>query len=174
MVNPDTGEIRQAQVFVATLALPADIPMSKPVPNSEKVRLAEAHTNAFEHFCVPALLVPDNLCSAVTKSRDRYEPQINDSYQRLAAHYQTAILPSPDRIIFPKIKRKAEMPFCWLNVDHDAVTSSDVLYLPGVKPSIRELMNEMNLRIMKQVGVAEKHYLNHSIVCAQAVTCVSF
>ena len=65
-----------------------------------------AHANAFEHFGgVPALLVPDNLRSAVTKA-DRYEPQINDSYQRLAAHYQTAILPT--RPYKPKDKAKAE------------------------------------------------------------------
>lgn len=92
VVNPDTGEIRQAQVFVATLGA-SGYTYVEAFPSQKKSDWLEAHANAFEHFGgVPALLVPDNLRSAVTKA-DRYEPQINDSYQRLAAHYQTAILP---------------------------------------------------------------------------------
>lgn len=54
---------------------------------------------------IPELLVPDNLRSVVTKA-DRYEPQLNDSYQKLAYHYQTAILLA--RPYKPKDKAKAE------------------------------------------------------------------
>lgn len=42
---------------------------------------------------VPKLLIPDNLRSAVKKT-DRYEPVINDSYQALAEHYSTVIIPA--------------------------------------------------------------------------------
>ncbi len=87
VVNPDTGAVREAEVFVATLC-------------------ASSYTNAFEHFGgVPQLLVPDNLRSAVTKA-NRYEPRLNDSYQKLANHYQTAVMPA--RTYKPKDKAKAE------------------------------------------------------------------
>jgi transposase len=55
---------------------------------------------------VPALLVPDNLRSGVTKSH-RYEPLLNRSYQELATHYGTAILPA--RAGKPRDKAKAEV-----------------------------------------------------------------
>jgi transposase len=42
---------------------------------------------------VPKLLIPDNLKSSVKKA-DRYEPVINDSYQSLAEHYSTVIIPA--------------------------------------------------------------------------------
>ncbi len=54
---------------------------------------------------VPKLLIPDNLRSAVKKA-DRYEPVINDSYQALAEHYGTVIIPARPRK--PKDKPKAE------------------------------------------------------------------
>ncbi len=42
---------------------------------------------------VPELLVPDNLKSAVTRA-DRYEPDLNPDYVKLAEHYGTAIMPA--------------------------------------------------------------------------------
>jgi transposase len=154
VVNPDTGEIRQAQVFVATLGA-SGYTYVEAFPSQKKSDWLEAHANAFEHFGgVPALLVPDNLRSAVTKA-DRYEPQINDSYQRLAAHYQTAILPA--RPYKPKDKAKAENAvllverWIMMRLRHQTFYTFRELNL-----RIRELMNEMNLRIMKQVGVSRK------------------
>jgi transposase len=56
--------------------------------------------------CVPALLVPDNLRSGVTKSH-RYEPLLNRTYSEMAAHYGTAILPA--RAGKPRDKAKVEV-----------------------------------------------------------------
>ena len=55
---------------------------------------------------VPALLVPDNLRSGVTTSH-RYEPLLNRTYQDMASHYRTAILPA--RAGKPRDKTKAEV-----------------------------------------------------------------
>jgi transposase len=53
-----------------------------------------SHTRAFVFFDgVPALVVPDNLLSAVTKAC-RYEPLLNTSYNEMLAHYSTAALPA--------------------------------------------------------------------------------
>jgi transposase len=49
--------------------------------------------------------VPDNLLSAVTK-HCRYEPVINSSYQHMASHYRTTVIPA--RPYKPKDKAKAE------------------------------------------------------------------
>ncbi len=52
------------------------------------------------------IVVPDNLKSAVTKAC-RYDPVINPSYQQLAAHYGTALVPA--RPLKPKDKAKTEV-----------------------------------------------------------------
>ena len=66
-------------------------------------RLARAR---FEFLgAVPALLVPDNLRCGVTRSH-RYEPLLNCTYQEMAAHYGTAILPA--RANKPRDKAKVE------------------------------------------------------------------
>ncbi|MDF5000260.1 IS21 family transposase, partial [Vibrio parahaemolyticus] len=105
VVNPDTGEVREAEVFVATLGA-SNYTYVEAFPSQGKSYWLEAHANAFEHFGgVPHLLVPDNLRSAVSKA-NRYEPRLNDSYQKLANHYQTAVMPA--RPYKPKDKAKAE------------------------------------------------------------------
>jgi transposase len=42
---------------------------------------------------VPALVVPDNLRSAISKTC-RYDPDINPSYAQFIEHYTTAVLPA--------------------------------------------------------------------------------
>jgi transposase len=55
------------------------------------------------------LLIPDNLKSAVTKAC-RYEPDLNPTYQQLAAHYDTVIVPA--RPYKPKDYVAARI-MCW-------------------------------------------------------------
>ena len=42
---------------------------------------------------MPELVIPDNLKSGVTKAC-RYEPDLNPTYQQLAAHYDTVVVPA--------------------------------------------------------------------------------
>jgi len=52
------------------------------------------HIHALEHFHgVTQIIVPDNLKSGVNKAC-RYEPDINPTYQAMAAHYGVAIIPA--------------------------------------------------------------------------------
>ncbi|VAX05751.1 Mobile element protein [hydrothermal vent metagenome] len=106
IVNPDTGEIKTAQIFVAVLGASnytyAEATWSQKLPD-----WLGSHVRAFEFIGgVPEVVVPDNLKSGVTQSC-RYDPDINLSYQQLGAHYQTAIIPARPRK--PKDKAKAEV-----------------------------------------------------------------
>lgn len=106
VVNPDTGEVRQAQVFVAVLGA-SNYTFACASWSQKQEDWLNAHVQAFEFFRgVPEIVVPDNLKSAVRKTH-RYEPDINPSYQQLAVHYQTAIVPA--RPYKPKDKAKAEV-----------------------------------------------------------------
>jgi transposase len=67
---------------------------------------AQAHVAAFEWFgCVPHALVPDNAKSTVFKS-DRYEPEANPLYQKMAEHYGAVVLPA--RVRRPRDKATVE------------------------------------------------------------------
>ena len=106
IVSGSTGEIRQAQIFVAVLGASnytyAEATLTQSLPD-----WLHSHVRAFEFFGgTPALLVPDNLKSGVNKAC-RYEPELNPSYQQLAAHYQLAVMPA--RPYKPKDKAKAEV-----------------------------------------------------------------
>ncbi|MGB9881029.1 MAG: IS21 family transposase, partial [Anaerolineae bacterium] len=106
IVNPDTGELRQAQVFVAVLGA-SNYTFACASWSQGQEDWINAHVQAFEFIGgVPEVVVPDNLKSAVRKTH-RYEPKINPAYQQMAAHYQTAIVPA--RPYKPKDKAKAEV-----------------------------------------------------------------
>ncbi len=105
VVERGSGEIRAAQVFVAVLGASnysyAEATWTQSLPD-----WCASHVRAFEYFgAVPELLVPDNLRSAVTRAH-RYEPEANATYQELATHYGTAILPA--RVRKPRDKAKVE------------------------------------------------------------------
>jgi transposase len=65
-----------------------------------------SHIRAFEYFGgVPSILVPDNLKSGITKPC-RYEPVINRTYEDMAIHYNTVVIPA--RVGKPRDKAKVE------------------------------------------------------------------
>lgn len=106
VVNPDTGEVWQAQIFVAVLGA-SNYTFACASWSQKQEDWLHAHVQAFEFFGgVPEIVVPDNLKSAVRKTH-RYEPEINPAYQQLARHYQTVIVPA--RPYKPKDKAKAEV-----------------------------------------------------------------
>ncbi len=85
VVNPDTGEVRQAHIFVATLGA-SNYTYVEACENQRQESWLMAHVRAFEFFGgVPLLLIPDNLKAAVTRA-DRYEPVLNQNYHKLTHH----------------------------------------------------------------------------------------
>jgi len=104
-IDRETGEIHEAQVFVATLGASnytfAEASLSQNLPS-----WIQSHIHAFEFFQgVPEILIPDNLLSAVTRPC-RYEPDLNATYREMAEHYETVIIPA--RVRKPKDKAKVE------------------------------------------------------------------
>lgn len=105
IVNPEGGECRTAQVFVAVLGA-SNYTYAEATWTQNLSDWIGSHIRAFEFFGgVSQLVIPDNLKSGVSKAC-RYEPDLNRSYQHLASHYGTAVLPA--RPYKPKDKAKAE------------------------------------------------------------------
>ncbi len=83
VVDRDTGEIREAQIFVAVLGASnytyAEATWTQGLPD-----WIGSHQRAFAFLGgVPELVVPDNLRAGVSKAH-RYEPDINPTYQDMA------------------------------------------------------------------------------------------
>jgi transposase len=106
IVNAVTGEVREAQIFVAVLGA-SNYTYAEATLTQGLADWIGAHTRAFSFFDgVPALVVPDNLRSGVSKAC-RYEPLLNTSYFQMLAHYETAALPA--RPYKPRDKAKVEV-----------------------------------------------------------------
>ncbi len=99
ITNPETGEMTQAQVFVA--ALPASSYTYAEIQASQELcHWLAGHVRAFDFFGgLPRIIRP-------IKSPNRYEPEANPSYQELAEHYGLAVLPA--RVRKPKDKAHVE------------------------------------------------------------------
>ena len=149
VVNPDTGECRQAQVFVAVLGA-SNYTFACASWTQGQADWLNAHVNAFEFFRgVPEVIVPDNLKSAVRKTH-RYEPDINPSYQQLVVHYQTAIVPA--RPYKPKDKAKAEVAVQiverWIMA---RLRHQTFFTLASLNQAIRFLLDDLNRRPFKKL-----------------------
>jgi transposase len=106
VVDRQTGEVREAQIFVAVLGASnytyVEASWTQELPN-----WIASHVRAFEFFGgLTELLIPDNLKSGVTIAH-RYEPFLNRTYQEMAEHYGIAILPA--RPVKPRDKAKVEV-----------------------------------------------------------------
>jgi transposase len=105
ITHHETGEIHEAQIFVATLGASnytfAEATLSQDLPS-----WIQSHVHAFEFFQgVTEILTPDNLTDAVTRPC-RYEPDLNATYRELAEHYGAVIIPA--RVKKARDKAKVE------------------------------------------------------------------
>jgi transposase len=95
----------EAQLYVAVLGA-SNYTFAEAFRSQELVCWITAHVHALEYFggC-SELWVCDNLRAGVTRAH-RYEPDVNVTYQEMAAHYQMAVIPTRPRR--PRDKAKAE------------------------------------------------------------------
>lgn len=105
VVDPATGEIRQAQIFVGALGASHYLYVEATWTQSLPDWIA-AHVRMYEDFGgAPTLTIPDNPKAGVQHACF-YEPVLNPTYQDLARHYATTILPA--RPGEPRDKAKVE------------------------------------------------------------------
>jgi transposase len=105
VVEPATGEVRYAHLFVTALGA-SGFGFGTAFWSEDTEAWCRGHVEAFEYFGgAPQLIVPDNPKAAVIKASP-YEPELNTSFQQMASHYGSAVLPA--RVRHPKDKPKAE------------------------------------------------------------------
>jgi transposase len=104
-IHQADGSVSPASLFVAVLGF-SNLTYAQAFANEQLENWVAAHAQAFAFYGgVTRAVVPDNPKTAVIRPC-RYEPVLQRSYQEMAAHYGTVILPA--RIKKPRDKAKAE------------------------------------------------------------------
>jgi transposase len=154
VIDSATGEIRQAQIFVAVLGASnytyAEATWTQSLPD-----WISSHSRALAFFGgVPEVVVPDNLKTGITKAC-RYEPDLNPSYQEMATHYGCAVIPT--RVSKPRDKAKVESGVQvverWILARLRNVT---FFSLDELNSAIRKLITKLNDRPFKKLPGSRK------------------
>lgn len=154
ITDPETGETRQAPVFVA--ALPASsYTFAEIQPSQELPHFLGGHVRAFTFFGgIPKTVRPDNLKTGV-KTPNRYEPELNPSYQELAEYYHLAVLPARVR----KPRDKAHVENSVQNVERWVLAplrNRTFFSLGEANRAIAPLLQALNQKEMQHLGKSRK------------------
>ncbi|MDD3428360.1 MAG: IS21 family transposase, partial [Caldisericia bacterium] len=154
IINSLHQEIRKAYIFVAVLGA-SNYTYAEASFSQDLLSMIDSNINALEFFGgVPELIVSDNLKCAVKKA-NRYEPEINKTFEDFANYYGTAILPA--RVRKPKDKAKVEKGVQiveeWIIA---ALRNRTFFSLEELNRAIRELLDKLNNRKMKQFNASRK------------------
>ncbi len=154
IADPNTGEITAVELFVGALGASGytyvEASLSQNLPC-----WIDSHQRMFEFFGgSTAILVPDNLKSGVT-SPCRYEPGINRTYEELAAHYGSVVIPA--RVRKPKDKPKAELSVLLAQRWILAVLRHRTFFsLAELNEAIWELLPRLNERKLQKLDVSRR------------------
>jgi transposase len=142
--DPHTGQAWQAPLFVATLGA-SSYTFAGCTRDQQMESWLRMHVRAFEHFGgIPALTVPDNTKTGVTKAH-RYDPDLNPTYYNFALHCGFGIVPA--RPYKPRDKAKVEnavqVAQRWIVA---ALRHHKFFSLEELNLAIRELLTKLNNR----------------------------
>jgi transposase len=154
IVDAKTGEVTEAEIFVATLGA-SNLTYAEASYSQRGPDWIASHVRAFEYFGgVPSALVPDQLKSGVTRAC-RYEPDVQRTYEEMAQHYGTTVVPA--RPMHPRDKAKVEVAVQiaqrWLL----ARIRNEVFHsLGALNARLRELLVDLNGRVMRRYGKSRR------------------
>jgi transposase len=143
VVDSETGAANDVYIFVAALPY-SGYAYAEAFWNRDQEAWIAAHVNAIAFFGgVARILVPDNLKTGVVK-HTKSEVVLNRTYQELAEHYGTAIIPA--RVRTPKDKATVE----------GAVGIVSTFILAAIRNQKFFTLRELNEAIKERL-----HTLNH-------------
>ena len=149
VIDPDTGEIIKAYIFVGVMTYSQYVYVEAFLDMKQKSWI-NAHVHMYEYFGgVARILVPDNCKTAVVHNGGWKDQQINETYQELAEHYGTAIIPA--RVRAPKDKPNAEGTVgnisTWITA---ALRDEQFFSLAELNRAIRDKLELFNQRLFQK------------------------
>ena len=154
LVDPRTGEVRRVELFVAVLGA-SSFTYAEATATQQLPDWVDAHTRMVEYYGgTTAVWVPDQLKSAITRPC-RYEPGVNRTYEDLAVHYGAVIVPARPRK--PRDKAAVEgavlLTQRWILA---RLRDETFFSLGALNAAIRVLLDELNDRPMKKLGISRR------------------
>lgn len=151
VIDPKTGEVRDASVFVAVLGA-SNYTYAEATWTKDLWDWVGSHVRAFEFFDgTSRLVVPDNWRTGVKTPCCYYEPELNRTYADLAIHYGIGILPA--RPYRPPDKAKAEAGVQivqrWVLA---ALRKRRFFSLEDLNEAIAELVGKLNQRPFRKMS----------------------
>lgn len=148
IVDRKTGERVEVELFVGVLGA-SNYTYAEATHTQKGVDFIQSHVRMYEFFeGSPALTTPDQLKSGVTTSC-WYDPDIQRTYEELAEHYGTAVLPARPKK--PRDKAKVEVAVQiaqrWLLA---RIRNELFLSLDELNERLAELVDELNRRQMRR------------------------
>ena len=148
ITDPVTGEAEPAYIFVSVLPCSWKT-YAEPCSDMKSESWLLCHVHAYNYYGgVPRLLISDNTKTA-TLQNTRYETILNKSYQEMADHYGTAIVPA--RVHRPDDKAAAEgsvkFVSTWITA---ALRDRKFFSLAEAREAVSEKLEELNNRPFKK------------------------
>src|SRR5215475_9432647 len=154
VIGSTTGEILTAELFVAVLGA-SSLTYAEATWTQSLADWIGSHRRAFSYFGgVTAMIVSDNLKSGITKACF-YEPNVNRTYEEMAKHYATAIVPArPNK---PKDKAKVEVGVQvatrWVIAK---LRKRTFFSLAELNAAIRDCVEQINNRVTRHLGSSRR------------------
>lgn len=154
IVDPATGERVEVELFVAVLGA-SNYTYAEATRTQRSHDWIESHLRLLEFLGgVPRAIVPDQLKSGVVVA-SRYDPTIQRTYEELAQHYGTTILPA--RPAHPRDKAKVENGVLLIQRWVLARLRNQTFFsLDELNRRIAELVEEFNHRVMRRYGKSRR------------------
>lgn len=157
IVDAETGEIIEVELFVMVLGA-SNYTYAEATHTQQLKDFVASNVRAFEFYnCVPQIVVPDQLKSAVKKS-DRLTPEINETYAELARHYGVAIIPARPKKARDKAKVEVGVLVAqrWILA---CLRNRIFFSLDALNEAIFELLERLNnRRFQKLDGCRRSHF----------------
>jgi transposase len=154
VMDSTTGEVLTAELFVGVLGASsltyAEATWTQSLPD-----WIGAHTRAFNYFGgVTAMVVSDNLKSGVIKACF-YEPNVNRTYEEMAKHYKTAIVPARPKKPRDKAKVEAGVQVAtrWVIAK---IRKRTFFTLAELNAAIRDCVEQINNRVTRHLGSSRR------------------
>ena len=149
IIDPDTGEILKVYIFVGVMTYSQYAYVEAFLDMKQKSWIT-AHVHMYEFFGgVARILVLDNCKTAVVHNGGWKDQQINETYQEMAEHYGTAIIPA--RVRTPKDKPNAEGTVgnisTWITA---ALRNEQFFSLVELNRVIREKLEQFNRKLFQK------------------------
>lgn len=147
---------RQVEVFVSILGCSLLTYVEATESQCKEDLISACENTLYYYGGVPRIIVPDNLKSAVSQA-DRYEPIINEEFNRFAEHYGAVVMPA--RVRKPKDKSHVENAVKLTYKDiYTRVESLHCPDLASLNAAIRSALEIHNHQSLKNRNYSRRSY----------------